>query len=206
MTGTRRRSKRKIQERERLALRNKAKKEKQKEAVRDIQGVEGRYWNENVSERPNGLREKAETAFRVGDLDLPERIKRYTRSREEDVAAIMCPCGTTIQSRAHIVGECEIYKEERDALEEMKKLDVCDMEEFGRLESSEKTIAILGDRWWPQSAKQDGDKIGKQFLCSIWKKRNERSNVGGVTIRSRNGAPSRKGCVVNGQITKARNK
>ena len=42
-------------------------------------------------------------------------------------------------------------KEERDALEEVRKSDVCDMEEFeefGRLESSEKTIAILGDRWW----------------------------------------------------------
>ena len=26
-------------------------------------GVEGRYWNENVSARPNGLREKAETAI-----------------------------------------------------------------------------------------------------------------------------------------------
>ena len=46
-------------------------------------------------------------------------------------------------------------KEERDALE-MRKLDVCGMEAFGRLESSEKTIAILGDRWWPQTAKQDG--------------------------------------------------
>ena len=40
----------------------------------------------------------------------------------------------------------------------------------------------------------------------IWKNRNERPNVGGVSIRSRNGAPSRKGCVVNGQITKASNK
>ena len=41
-------------------------------------------------------------------------------------------------------GECEIYKEERDALEEeMMKLDVCDMEESDRLESSEKPIAIL---------------------------------------------------------------
>ena len=60
-------------------------------------------------------------------------------------------------------------KEERDALEEMRKLDVCDMEEFvGRLESSEKTIAILGDRWWPQTAKQDGDSIIKQFSCSIY--------------------------------------
>ena len=30
--------------------------------------------------------------------------------------------------------------------------------------------------------------------------------LGGVSIRSRNGAPSRKGCVVNGQMTKASNK
>ena len=41
-----------------------------------------------------------------------------------------------------------------------------------------------------------GYRISKQFLCSIWKKRNERPNVGGVSIRSRNGAPSRKGRVV----------
>ena len=80
----------------------------------------------------------------------------------------------------------------------MRKLDVCDMEDLCRLESSEKTIAILGDRWWPQTAKQDGDRISKQFLCSIWKKRNERPNAGGVSTISRNGAPSRKGCVVNG--------
>ena len=72
------------------------------------------------------------------------------------------------------------------------------MKEFGKLESSEKTIATLGDRLWPQTAKQDGDGISKQFLCSIWKKRNERPHVGGVSIRSRNGAPSPKGCVVNG--------
>ena len=37
---------------------------------------------------------------------------------------------------------------------------------------------------------------------------NERPNVGGISNRSRNGAPSRKGCVVNGQMTinKASNK
>ena len=46
-----------------------------------------------------------------------------------------------------------------------------------------------------------GDRISKQSLCSIWKKRRERPNVGGVSIGSRNGAPSRKGCVVNGQMT-----
>ena len=43
-----------------------------------------------------------------------------TPKKEEDVDAHMCPCGTTIESRA----QCEIYKEERDELEaEMKKLD-----------------------------------------------------------------------------------
>ena len=88
----------------------------------------------------------------------------------------------------------------------MRKLNVCDTEEFGRLESSEKKIAILGDRWWPQTAKQDGDRISKLFSCSIWTRRNERQNVGGVSIWSRNGVPSRKGCLVNGQMTKARSK
>ena len=53
---------------------------------------------------------------------------------------------------------------------------------------------------------QGEDRISKQFLCSIWKKHNERPNVGGVSIRSRNGAPSRNRCVVNGQMTKASNK
>ena len=108
------------------------------------------------------------------------------------MATNMCACGTTIESRTHIVGECEIYKEERDALEEeMKEFDACDMEEFGRLKSSEKTIAVLGKKWWPQTAKQDGDRMSKHVPCSIWKKHNERPNVGGVSIRNRNGASSR---------------
>ena len=66
---------------------------------------------------------KLKLQFRVGGLDLRERRKIYTSSREEEgVATNMCPCGTTIESRTHMVGECEIYKEERDALEEeMKK-------------------------------------------------------------------------------------
>ena len=51
-----------------------------------------------------------------------------------------------------------MYKEERDVLEETRQLDDCDMEKFSKLDNSEKTIAILGDRWWPQKAKQEGDK------------------------------------------------
>ena len=68
--------------------------------------------------------------FRVGDLDLPERRKRYDSSREvEEEIAQICPCGKAVESRTHIVGECETYKEERDGLE-MRKMDDCDMEKF----------------------------------------------------------------------------
>ena len=39
-----------------------------------------------------------------------------------------------------------MYKEERDMLEEeMREIDECDMEEFGTLDSSEATIAVLRD-------------------------------------------------------------
>ena len=96
-----------------------------------MRAVEGRYWNGNVFARPNGLREKAETEIPCRG-HLPERRKTYTSSREEeDVEVRMCPCGTTIESRTHIVRECEIYKEELNVLEEeMRQLGVCDMEEF----------------------------------------------------------------------------
>ena len=55
-------------------------------------------------------------------------------------------------------------------LEEMRNIGECGMEKFGTLDSSEQTIAILGERWWPQTAKQAGDNIIKTFLCNIWKK------------------------------------
>ena len=41
---------------------------------------------------------KLKLRFRVGEPGPPERRKRYTRSGEEDVATIMCPCGTTAES------------------------------------------------------------------------------------------------------------
>ena len=64
----------------------------------------------------------------------------------------------------------------------MEKIDV---EKFGTLDSSEKNDRYPRSyRWWPQQAKQDGDKISKKFLCNIWKKkRDERPNVGGVSIK-----------------------
>ena len=47
-------------------------------------------------------------------------------------------------------------------VEDMRNLDKCDVKAFGRLESSDQTIASLGDRW-PHAAKQDGDRIVNSF-------------------------------------------
>ena len=49
-----------------------------------------------------------------------------------------------------------MYKEERDVLAEMSKIDECDTEKFSTLDISDQTIAILGERWWPPKAKQEG--------------------------------------------------
>ena len=54
--------------------------------------------------RPTELAKTLKLRFRVGDLDLPERRKRYTTSwGEEEVDAQMCPCGKAAESRTHIL-------------------------------------------------------------------------------------------------------
>ena len=50
---------------------------------------------------------------------------------------------------------------------EMRKIDECDMGKFGTPDRREKTIAMLGDRSWPNTAKQEGDKKSKIFLPGI---------------------------------------
>lgn len=71
----------------------------------------------------------------------------------------------------------------------------CDMEKFGTLNSGRKTRR---QRWWRRGAKQEGyRKLSKGFMQHM-KKSNERPNPGAVSMRTRNGAPSRKGeCLVN---------
>ena len=50
-------------------------------------------------------------------------------------------------------------KDEWDVLDgEMREVKECGIKSFDALDSREKTIAILGDRCWPQTAKKDGDK------------------------------------------------
>ena len=88
---------------------------------------------------------------------------------EEEIDAQICPCGKAIESRNHILGECETCNKERDVLEEeLRELNECDMEGFDTLDIiSEKTTAILGDRRWRQAAKQEGDKISKNILLYV---------------------------------------
>ena len=69
-----------------------------------------------------------------------------------------------IESTTEKVGECAIHKEERDFLDEVRKIDVCGMDKFGTLDGSEKAIAIPGERGRPQTAKQEGDTASKKFL------------------------------------------
>ena len=116
-----------IEERERPVLRSKVKEQKHLDIYGGLREDVGM---KTYLHGPMDYAKKMKLRFRVGDLDLPERRKRLTSSREEeDEATHICPCRTTIKSRTHIVGYCEIYKEERDALEEgMRKLDVYDME------------------------------------------------------------------------------
>ena len=45
--------------------------------------------------------------FRVGDLDLPQRKKRRYTSIREELDAQMCRCGRAVESRIHVVGDCE---------------------------------------------------------------------------------------------------
>ena len=59
-------------------------------------------------------------------------------------------------------------KEERDLLEETRKADEWDVEKFSELGCSKMTIATPGDKWWPQSAKQERDKATFVFVCTRW--------------------------------------
>ena len=90
--------------------------------------------------------------------------------------------------------------------EEKRKIDDCDMEKFGTLGSSEKTIAILRDTWWAQTAKQQGDKTRKKNQCEARKILMSAQMLQMPLIEIRNVAPSLTECVVDGQIAKASNK
>ena len=71
---------------------------------------------------------------------------------------------------------------------------------FSRKERPLRCVVRLVPGWIASSpsdapsrpAEGEGDNISQTFLCRIWKKRTEHPDVGDVSIRSRNGASSRK--------------
>ena len=86
-----------IEERERQAPRNKVKEEKHFEiygGLREDIGMKTHLHG------PMDQAKRLKHRFHVGDLDLPERRKRYASIREEEeVRTNMCSCGTTTESR-----------------------------------------------------------------------------------------------------------
>ena len=86
--GYKTRSKRKVHRRERLALKNKVEGEEHPEIygrLREGTGMKTYLYC------PMDYVKTLKPQFRVGELDLPERRKRYTSSREEEDVQ-MCPC------------------------------------------------------------------------------------------------------------------
>ena len=75
-----------MEERERPALRNKVNEEKHSEIYRELREDIGMktYLHGQMDHA-----KKLNLRFRVGNLDLPGRRKRYTSSREEDMGAHM---------------------------------------------------------------------------------------------------------------------
>ena len=86
--------KEKIEIRERLALRNKVKEE---EHLEIYGGLREEIGMKTYLHGPMDYAKTLKLRFRVGDLDLPERRKRYASSREEEEIAQMCPCGKAVE-------------------------------------------------------------------------------------------------------------
>ncbi|CAB1096278.1 unnamed protein product [Ectocarpus sp. CCAP 1310/34] len=172
--GSKKKVKEMLESREETTLRKKVRSEDHLEIYGKLKEGIGM---KSYLEGPMDYAKKLKLQFRVGDLDLPERRKRYSsRRREEEEDRQTCPCGKSEESRPHIVGECELYRKEREDLEEDMRQRGCDMDKFGKLDNSEQTIVVIGDRWWAQETVEDGDKMCKKFLCSLWQKRKELPN------------------------------
>ena len=113
--------KERIEIRERLGRRNKVKEE---EHLRDIRGLREEIGMKTHLQGPMDYAKTLKLQFQVEDLDLPERRKRYTSSQEEEEDDTqLCSCGKAIEGKTLIVEKCELYKEEREVLKEMRKTD-----------------------------------------------------------------------------------
>ena len=76
------------------------------------------FWEGDGARYPRVGRVDSSTCGGEKEIGRPR-----TNSREEEEDAQMFPCGKAVESRTHIVGGCEICKEERNVLQEMRKID-----------------------------------------------------------------------------------
>lgn len=75
----------------------------------------------------------------AGEVAAPPPSAAYETEVREENAKFVQQLETAVQMTAvQEVGECEMYKEERGVLEEIKKIDGYDMEKFDTTDSSEK--------------------------------------------------------------------
>ena len=86
-------------------------------------------------------------SFRVRDLDQPaikkkELCQKAGRGGSRRTELPLCNLD---ESRTHRMGKCELYKG-RECVRAKRKKDRCDIETFGTLDSSEKTITTLPRR------------------------------------------------------------
>lgn len=115
---------------------------------------------------------------------------------EEEIEAQTCPCGKAVESQTHLVTNVDYIRRNGTLEGEIWEVNSCVMKLFGTLDGREKMNDGTRDIWMPHMAKQGGNKTCNGFLRSVWKDRNERLNVEGVSTRSRNSAPSQTGCVM----------
>ena len=63
-----------------------------------------------------------------------EQTGKPVAGRSKNICRCAFAAKQYVESRGHMVGECEIYKEERDVLKEkIRKIDECGMDEFSTL-------------------------------------------------------------------------
>ena len=84
-----------IELREKKALRQKVDKE---EHLKIYGGLRERIGMKTYLHGPIDYAKNLKLRFRIGDLDLPERRKRYTSSRVEEDDAQTCPSGKARES------------------------------------------------------------------------------------------------------------
>lgn len=102
--------------------------------------------NENCLARPQRLHENIKLGFRGGNMELPQRGRKYTRSREEKKQMHRYAHVAKKQRVELIEWENVKYIEARDALDEkMGKIQDCDMQRLCTHYIGETSIEILED-------------------------------------------------------------